>query len=65
MKITLITVCLNSEKTIKETLKSVVNQTFKNIEHIIVDGESSDQTLPIIYNYPHVLQLIFLQSFLR
>ena len=58
MKITLITVCLNSEKTIKETLKSVANQTFKNIEHIIVDGKSSDQTLPIIYNYPHVSKIL-------
>ena len=58
MKITLITVCLNSDKTIKETLKSVANQTYKNFEHIIVDGKSSDQTLPIINNYPHVSKVL-------
>ena len=51
MKISLITVCYNSEKTIEDTLKSVLNQTYKNYEHIIVDGLSKDNTLDIIKKY--------------
>ena len=52
MKISIITVCLNSEKTIPYTLNSILNQTYKNIEHIIVDGGSTDSTLKIIKKYP-------------
>ena len=51
MKFTIITVCLNSEKTILYTLNSVLNQTYNNIEHIIVDGGSKDGTLEIIKKY--------------
>ena len=48
MKISIITISLNSEKTILYTLNSVRSQTYKRIEHIIVDGGSIDKTLPLI-----------------
>lgn len=46
--ISLITVTFNAEKEIEATLESVESQTFKDYEHIIVDGQSSDNTLGII-----------------
>ena len=53
MKISIITVTLNSDQTIRDTLNSVFSQTYKNIEHIIVDGGSNDQTLSILKRYPN------------
>ena len=47
-KVSIITVCFNSSNTIKRTLDSVNNQTYQNIEHIIVDGNSVDETLKIV-----------------
>ena len=47
----IITVTFNSDKTIEDTIKSVLNQTYKNFEYIIVDGGSSDTTLEIINKY--------------
>ena len=51
MKVSIITVSLNSEKTIEKTINSVVSQDHKNIEYIIVDGESKDNTLKIVNKY--------------
>lgn len=49
--ITIVTVCFNSRKNIQKTLESVLNQTFRNYEYIIIDGMSSDGTLEIIDTY--------------
>lgn len=46
--ISIVTVCYNSEKTIAATLSSIKMQTFQDIEHIIIDGKSTDKTLEII-----------------
>lgn len=51
-KVSIITVTLNSEKTILDTLNSAINQTCKNIEHIFVDGGSNDNTIKILKKYP-------------
>lgn len=51
MKVSIITVCFNSEKTIAETIESVLKQDYKNIEYVIKDAGSTDRTLEIISSY--------------
>ena len=53
MKLTIVTVCYNSEDTIASTIRSVLDQTYKDIEYIIVDGGSIDNTLSTIRKYEH------------
>ena len=48
--VSIITVSHNCEKTIEQTIQSVLNQTYDNIEYIIIDGGSTDSTLNIIRN---------------
>ena len=50
LKFSIITVCHNAEDAILRTINSVKNQTYQNIEHIIIDGNSSDSTIKIITN---------------
>ena len=51
MKVSIITITYNSEATIKDTIESVVNQTYKNIEYIFIDGKSTDNTISIIKSF--------------
>ena len=51
MKISIITATYNSEKTIKSCLQSVKDQDYENIEHIIIDGNSTDNTCEILSKY--------------
>ncbi len=62
MKITIITVCFNSEKTISDTINSVNSQSYKNIEHIFIDGGSKDKTLDIIKKNPNKNKKIFVKK---
>lgn len=50
-KISIVTVSFNCSDTIEETIKSVLCQTYKNIEYVIIDGASTDGTLSIIERY--------------
>ena len=50
-KISIITVVLNSEKFLEETIKSVLDQNYNNLEYIIIDGGSTDKSLSIIEKY--------------
>jgi glycosyltransferase involved in cell wall biosynthesis len=51
MKISIITVVYNNERTIREAINSVLSQTYNNIEYIIIDGQSTDGTLGLIQKY--------------
>ena len=50
-KISIITITYNSEATVEETIRSVVSQDYPNLEYIIVDGVSKDNTLAIVDKY--------------
>ncbi len=51
MKVTIITVCFNSQDTIEDTIKSVISQTYNNYEYVVIDGGSTDDTNKIISRY--------------
>lgn len=53
MKISIITVSYNSIKTIKETINSVLSQTYSNIEYLVIDGKSEDGTIELLKKYNH------------
>lgn len=58
MKISIITATYNSSQTIRDTLECVSGQDYSDIEHIIIDGLSNDNTLAIVNTYPHVAKVI-------
>ncbi len=59
MKVSIITTCYNRERTIRETIESVINQEYPDIEYIVVDGASSDSSLDIINEYrSHIATII-------
>lgn len=55
MKISIITVCYNSCKTIEKTFRSIASQNYYNIEYIVVDGGSKDGTLKLIEKYENYI----------
>ena len=50
-KISVVTVCYNAEESIEETMKSVFSQTYSDIEYIVIDGASTDNTLGVINRF--------------
>ena len=55
IKISVITVCYNAADTLEKTIQSVLGQTYRNIEYIIIDGGSTDGTVEIIHRYANRL----------
>ena len=55
MKISVLTPCFNSGQYLKKCIESVLSQTYLNWEHIIVDGNSTDNTIEILEQYPHLI----------
>ena len=58
MLISIITVCLNAVETIETTIRSVLQQTYKNVEYIVIDGGSTDGTLQIIEKYRNDISIL-------
>ena len=58
MKVSIITTSYNSAATIADTLTCVRDQDYPDIEHIIVDGQSSDETVQIVKSFPHVTKIV-------
>ena len=58
VKISIITVTYNSAKTVQDTLDSVKSQTYPNIEHIVIDGGSTDETVNILRKASHLAKWI-------
>ncbi|MEZ4938555.1 MAG: glycosyltransferase family 2 protein [Crocinitomicaceae bacterium] len=58
MKISIITIAYNSEETIEDTIKSVIDQDYSEIEYIIIDGGSKDGTLDIVERYKDQIAII-------
>lgn len=57
LKVSIITVCYNSEDTIEDTIKSISQQSYSNIEYIVIDGRSSDRTNEIIGYYDSAVSI--------
>ena len=57
-KISIVTIAYNAEKCIEDTIKSVINQTYDNVEYIIVDGQSTDSTLAICNKYKSQIDIL-------
>lgn len=53
--VSVITAVLNGKERLEKTIQSVINQTYKNIEYIIIDGGSTDGTLDVIKNYQYAI----------
>ena len=62
MKITVITICYNAAKDIGSTIESVISQTYKDIEYVIVDGASTDGTAKIVEEYRKKFPIVFVSE---
>jgi glycosyltransferase involved in cell wall biosynthesis len=62
MKISIITPTYNSAKTIEDTIQSIVVQNYPDLEYIIIDGGSTDNTKEIIFNYQNKIKIKYISE---
>ena len=62
MKITIVSVVFNAVNDIEKTIQSIINQTYNDIEYIIVDGESSDGTIDILKSYESKISKLIIEK---
>jgi len=62
MKITIVSVVLNAKNNIGETIQSILSQTYKDIEYIIIDGESNDGTIDILKKYESKITKLLIEK---
>jgi glycosyltransferase involved in cell wall biosynthesis len=58
MKISIITATYNSAATVRDTLQCVAGQSHREVEHLVIDGVSKDNTLDIVKEFPHVARVV-------
>ena len=58
MKVSVITVVYNAADTIEDTIKSVIEQDYDEIEHIVIDGGSTDDTMDVVNRYREHLAVV-------
>ena len=64
MLVTILTVAFNAEATIAKTIESVLNQTYDDIEYIVIDGASKDKTVEVARKYQKVFDITPVESLL-
>ena len=62
LKVSIITPNLNSGKYLEQTINSVLNQTYKNIEYIVVDGGSTDESEKILKKYQNKISKLIIEK---
>ncbi len=58
MKISIITATYNSAKTVRDTLESIKSQAYPHVEHLVIDGLSTDETLQIVHQFSNVAKVV-------
>lgn len=61
-KITIVTVCYNAQADIRETMESVISQTYPNLEYLVIDGRSTDGTTDIVREYQKKFPIILVSE---
>jgi glycosyltransferase involved in cell wall biosynthesis len=61
--VTILTLSLNNDKTLTKNIDSIKDQTFRDYEHLIIDGKSSDSTLKILHSYKNKYNLKWISEY--